>query len=255
MSTTSPATPAIAASELYPVSFARLLGVQLRIWRSSRAVLIGAAVTVLLGVGAVVIAISTHRGGIDADAAVSELHSAGTVFFYFWPIVGAVAGASAFTSRWALIVVVLAPRRGRWLLANLTSFLVLPVATGLIFVAAAFGTMAALGAGSGPAAAVFTQLGSVLIVTVVNATVGFLVGAAVRSVPMAIVAIFLVPLLLPLIVRSHDVSAWLILDTLTTALSSGTLGAHHGLPIITAALLWLVTPAYVAWMRLRSSVG
>jgi hypothetical protein len=41
----------------------------------------------------------------------------------------------------------------------------------------------------------------------------------------------------------------------TAALSSGTLGADHGLPIIIAALLWLVAPAGVAWTPLRSSVG
>lgn len=125
----------------------------------------------------------------------------------------------------------------------------------MVFLVAAFGTTTAFGAGFWPAAAVFTQLGSVVIGAVVNATAGFLVGAALRSVPVAIVAMFLGPLLLQLTVRSDKASAWLSLDTVTTTLSSGTLGADHGLPIIAAALLWLVVPACVAWTRLRSSVG
>ena len=255
MSTSSLTAPAIAASKLQPVSFARLLGVQLRIWRSSRAVLIAAASAVLLGVCAVAFAVGTHRGVLDADAVGSKFDTAEMVFSYFWPIIGAVAGASAFTSRWALVVLVLAPRRGRWLLANLTSFLLVPAVTVLVFLVAAFLTTAALGADAEHAAAVFSRSGPVLTVTVVNAAAGFLLGFALRSVTVAIVAVFLTPLLLPLVVRSNDVIAWLSLDTITTALSSGTLGSQNGLPIITAALLWLVAPAYVAWMRLRSSAG
>lgn len=255
MSAAYPSAPAVAAPELRPVGFARLLGVQLRVWACSPSVLIVAAITVLLGVGAVAFGVGTHRGDLDEATVVAELRTAATVFYYFWPIIGAVAGASAFTSRWALIVVVLAPRRGRWLLANLTSFLLVPTATGLGFVTAAFIAAVALGADPGNATAVFTQIGSVLMATALNATAGFLLGAALRNVPVAIVAMFLAPLLLQLSVSSDKVSAWLSLDTVIAAVSSGTPGADHGLPIITAALLWLAAPACVAWTRLRSSVG
>ena len=244
-----------APADLRPIGFAQLVGAHLRIWRGHQPVLITATVAVLFGVGMVAFGVSSHKGAVDAGALRSEFDLAKTAFSFFWPIIGAVAGASAFTSRWALIVLVMAPRRGRWLLANLGSFLLVPTATVVVFLTAAWAAMAACGVGVGLAAVVFTQLGSVLIATLVNAAAGFLLGCALRSITMAIVAMFLLPLVLQLAVRSIDISSWLSLDAATNALSSGTLGAHHGLPIITAALVWLVAPAYVAWTRLRSSAG
>jgi len=178
-------------------------------------------------------------------------------FALLWPAVGAIAAAAPFKSGWATVLLTVAPRRGRWLGACLVSFLLLTVAVTALFLAlAVVVTVVVLAAkGQNPALAVTIgrSAAATLVLVVVQAGIGFLLGAATRSVTASIIIGYVAAPILPAArIGSVDLGRWLDLNGALTSLS----GSGHALaPALTAVLLWVAAPALVAWSRLRSSVA
>jgi hypothetical protein len=163
---------ALAADRLRPVDHRRLIAVHLRIWLSSRAVRSSAAVAFLLGVLTVAVVLATHHGQFTAGSMRDRFGTAEAAFELLWPIIGAAAASSAFSTRWAAVVLVVAPRRGRWLIDGLAALLLVAAATALAFVAAAGLVTALSGAGFAPACAVLGRIGPVMAVTLLYTAVG-----------------------------------------------------------------------------------
>jgi hypothetical protein len=179
-------------------------------------------------------------------------------FALLWPAVGAIAAAAPFKSGWAAVLLTVAPRRGRWLAACLVSFLLLTAVVTALFTALAIVvTVAVLAArGHDPVLAVSIgrPAGATLVMVVVQTGIGFLLGAATRSVTASIIIGYVVAPVLPMAaIGTFDLGRWLDLDGALTTLSSG-LG-HALPPALTAVVLWVAVPALVAWSRLRSSVA
>jgi hypothetical protein len=131
------------------------------------------------------------------------------------------------------------------------SFLLLTVAvTALFAVSAAVLSAAVLvakGHGLAPVAGIARPMGVLLLMSVVEAGIGFLLGAATRSVTASIIIGYVVAPALPMArIGSADLGRWLDLNGALTSLSS----AHA----VTAVALWIGAPALVAWSRLRTSL-
>ncbi|GIJ47971.1 hypothetical protein Val02_48570 [Virgisporangium aliadipatigenens] len=243
-----------AAPWLRPVPFTRLAGVQLRIWRAHRFVAVAAVLSVAAGAGAAALGVGLPGGRLTGGVVAERFALAEALYGLFWPVIGAVGAASAFTGGWAVLVLGVAPRRGRWLLAASATFLLVAAVATAAFVALGWLAVVLAGAGADAAGAVPRRFLPVLGVTLLRAAAGFLLGAALRNVAVALVLLYVVRWALPLlVVRSVDIGVWLDLDTATAALATGDAGRHHGLPVVTALLLWIVVPAATAWARLRSS--
>jgi len=242
-----------------PVPFGRLVRVHARIWRAQRGVVTGALVALSAGLLSVTWSMGTLSGSVTGAAVSSRASGLPIgVFTLLWLAVGAAAAAAPFKSGWATVLLTVAPRRGRWLAACLVSFLVLAVAVTAAFAVLAFVlTMIVLAVtGHSPALAlsIGRPMAATLVTVLVQAGVGFVLGAATRSVTASIIIGYvLAPALLAIRIGSVDLGHWLDLSGALSALSSGP--GHALPPALTAMLLWLGVPALVAWSRLRSSVA
>jgi hypothetical protein len=148
----------VAADSLRPVGFRRLIDVHLRIWLTSRAVLISTVVALAIGVAATTLVITPYRGQLTVDSVRDQMRAAEAGFGLLWPIIGAAAAASAFSSRWATLVLVVAPRWIRWLAGSLCSFLLVAASAAVLFVSWLVSALS--GAGFDPAQAVLGRIGS-----------------------------------------------------------------------------------------------
>jgi hypothetical protein len=240
-----------------PVSFAGLITVHASIWRAQKGVVAGALVPLVLGVLSVTATMATLSGPVDAAAVSARFSGFPTIAYsLIWLAVGAIAGAAPFKSGWASVVLTVAPRRGRWLTACLASFLLLTVAVTVVFaVLAVVATAAALtakGQDPGLALSIGRSALMMLILVAIQAMVGFLLGAASRSVTAGIVIGYVVaPAAILAHVGSVDLGRWLDFNGALSALSTG----HATAPALTAVVLWTAAPTLIAWSRLRSSVA
>jgi len=245
-----------------PVPFGQLILVQLRIWRAQRGVVAGCLLALVAGLAGVVATTATLSGTVTA-ATISTRFTGFplTTFSLVWLAVGAVAAAAPFKSGWATVVLTVAPRRGRWLAACLVSFLLLTVAVTALFAVLAVAVTAAALAVKGHDPALALAIGRparlLLALVVVQAGVGFLLGAATRSVTASIIIGYVVAPTVPQFAKvgSVELGPWLDLNGALDTLTSAHADAHAVLPALTATVLWILAPALVAWSRLRSSVG
>jgi hypothetical protein len=250
---------AVRGSRYYrrPVPFTALIKVHATIWRAQRGVVYGALVPLVLGLLSVTATMASLPDRVDAAAVSTRFGSFPTIVYsLIWLAVGAIAGAAPFKSGWASVVLTVAPRRGRWLAACLASFLLLTVAVTVLFAALAIVTTGVALTAKGHDPGLALSLGrtalmlTVLVVT--QSAVGFLLGAAGRSVTAAIVLGYVVaPAVALARIGSVDLGRWLDLNGALTAITTG----HVTAPSLAAIVLWIVVPALIAWSRLRSSVA
>jgi hypothetical protein len=241
------------------VPFGRLILVHAQIWRAQKGVVAGCLVALAVGLLCVAGSMVTLSGTVTAAALGPRFSGLPlAAFSLLWLAVGAVAAAAPFKSGWAAVLLTVAPRRGRWLAACLVSFLLLAVAVTVLFAVLAVVATGAVLAGKGQNPALALSIGRpaalTLVLVVVQAGIGFLLGAATRSVTASIIIGYVVTPILPMArIGSLDLGRWLDLDGALTVLASGS--GHALPPALTAVLLWVAVPALVAWSRLRSSVA
>src|SRR5947207_3288112 len=120
--------------------FRRLLRVHLRIWCAQPAMKVGATVTCGLGLVGAVVAMATIPGTVTSDAVTQRLGYLAEFYVLVWLALGIFAGAAPFRSRWAVMVLALAPRRMWWLGACYASLL-----AGALAVTAGFALLTGIG--------------------------------------------------------------------------------------------------------------
>jgi hypothetical protein len=241
------------------VPFGRLILIHARIWRAQKGVVAGCLLTFVAGLVGVVASTATLPGTVTAAAVGTRFGFPVAAFSLFWLAVGAVAAAAPFKSGWATVVLSVAPRRGRWLAACLASFLLLTAAVTAVFIGLAFVVAAAVLAVKGHDPALALAIGrpaaGLLAAVVFNGGIGFLLGAATRSVTASIIIGYVVAPTAPLAkIGSIDLGRWLDFNGALDGLAAHPDG-NALLPAVTAVALWVAVPALVAWSRLRSSVG
>jgi ABC-2 type transport system ATP-binding protein len=252
-------SPSTLQDHRRPVPFGRLILAHARIWRAQRGVVAGCLLALAAGLLSVAGSMATLSGTVTAAVVSTRFSGLPIVAFsLLWPAVGAIAGAAPVKSGWAAVLLTVAPRRGRWLAACLVSFLLLAAAVTALFTALAVVVTVAVLAAKGQHPAMAVGIGrpvvATLVLVVIQAGIGFLLGAATRSVTASIIIGYVVAPALPMAtIGSVDLGRWLDLDGALTALSSGS--GHALPPALTAALLWVAVPALVAWSRLRTSVA
>jgi hypothetical protein len=237
------------------VPFRRLLRIQLRIWLEQRSMTIGTALTLALGLLTTVIAISTLPAPATTASVAHRFASSAQLYVMAWLAIGALAGAAPFRSRWAVLVLALAPRRTRWLAACYGSVLAWAltatvVFTGLAGIAAAV-SLARSGRPLWAALGTVTSLWQLAIAVSVDVTVGFCLGAATRGTTVTLLTCYVA---LPLAVAWWgQAGPWIDLDAARNAISDLAATPHHPAPMISALCLWVAGPAVFAAVRLRRS--
>jgi hypothetical protein len=172
-----------------------------------------------------------------------------------WLAIGAFAGAAPFRSRWAVMVLALAPRRTRWLAACYGSVLAWALAATAAFtVLAGIVTAISLAHRGRPmwaALGTVTSLWQLAIAVSVEVTVGFCLGAATRGTAVTLLTGYVA---LPLtVVWLGQAGPWIDLDAARNAISHLAAIPHDPAPMICALCLWVAGPAVLAAVRLRRS--
>jgi hypothetical protein len=239
---------------LAPVPLRRLLRVHLRIWRVQRGVLIGTVLAMTVGLAGVLLGIWLTHGPVTTTGLGQRFVAASGGYTVLWLAVGAVAAAAPYRSRWAALVLVIAPRRLRWLAASYASMIVwalgATVGLGGLSVIAAAGALALNGQRPVAALGIILHLGSVTAATLLNVTVGFLLGSVFQGVTGPLLIGYVLAPAAPLLsVRSVHLGRWLDLGAATEALAAG----RFGLSTMTALCLWVIAPAMVAIWRVQRS--
>ena len=249
----------LATSRWLPgVPLSRLLRIQLRIWLGQRSVIVATALTLAAGLLTTVIAASTMSASVTSGAFANRFAFSAQLYIMAWLAIGAFAGAAPFRSRWAVLVLALAPPRTRWLAACYGSVLAWALAATAVFAVLA-GIVAAISfACSGrplwAALGTVTSLWQLAIAVSVEVTVGFCLGAAIRGTAVVLLTCYVG---LPLaVVFWGGAGPWIDLDAARNAISHLVATPHDPAPMISALCLWLAGPAILAAVRLcRSAIG
>jgi hypothetical protein len=236
------------------VPLSRLLRIHLRIWLEQRSMTAGTALTLALGLLTTVIAFSTMSAPVTTAAVAHRFASSAQLYVMVWLAIGAFAGAAPFRSRWAVMVLALAPRRTRWLAACYGSVLAWALAATAVFaVLAGIVTAISLAHSGRPlwaALGTLTSLWQLAIAVSIDVTVGFFLGAATRGTAVTLLACYVA---LPLtVVWWGEAGPWIDLDAARDAISH-LAATHDPAPMISALCLWVAAPAVFAAVRLRRS--
>jgi hypothetical protein len=224
-------------------SVGTLLRAQLRIWLAQRGLLVG-----------IVLALAVALASVGLGSAVTDdLDPAlpARIYAVAWLAIGSLAGAAPFRSRWAAVVLVVAPRRLRWLATCYGSVLAIAMAAAVVYgvLAAAIATFSTPAAG----AAVLTHLWQPLAGVLLTVSVGFFLGAATRATAAALTIGFVVaPAVAAFDFGSLDVGRWVNLQAVTDVFITARL--HDGLPmptVLTALCTWLLAPVLITVWRLK----
>ncbi|MEV8517852.1 hypothetical protein [Dactylosporangium sp. NPDC051484] len=219
----------------------------------------GSLLALAAGLAGVIAATARISGTPTAADANSFLTFPSIAFSVLWLAIGALAACAPFKARWALVVLTVAPRRARWLAACLASFLLIVTAVTALFavLSIAVAAIALTVKGHSPAAAlgVARPAGVLLLPVLIQAVVGFALGAATRSVAASIIVGYVLAPLAPMIkIGSAGVGRWLDLTGSVAAISSGAATDRTLLPAVTSVLFWVILPSLIAWFRLRSPI-
>ena len=233
----------------------RLLRVHLRIWLEQRSMTVGTALILILGLLTTVIAVSTMSAPVTAAAVAHRFASSSELYVMAWLAIGAFAGAAPFRSRWAVMILALAPRRTRWLAACYGSVLAWALTVTAVFtVLAGIATAISLAHSGRPvwaAAGTLISLWKLTIAVSVEVTVGFCLGAATRGAAVTILTCYVA---LPLtVVWWGAAGPWIDLDSARNAISHLAATPHDPAPMISALCLWVAGPAVFAAVRLQRS--
>jgi hypothetical protein len=244
-----------------PVPFGTLVRVHARIWRAQRGVVGGSLLAFAAGLLSVVGIVALLPATVTAASVATRFTGFPIVAYSLvWLAVGAVAGAAPFKSGWAMVVLTVAPRRGRWLAACLVSFLLVAGAVTVLFGALSVLLTAIVLAAKGHSPSLVAGMIRPALLTgvlvLIQAGVGFLLGAASRSVTASIIIGYVVAPILPAArIGSVDLGRWLDLNGALTTASSAHPGGQALAAAVTAIVLWVAVPTLIAWSRLRRSVA
>ena len=237
------------------VPLSRLLRIHLRIWLEQRSMTAGTALTLALGLLTTVIAFWTMSAPFTTAAVAHRFASSAQFYVLAWLAIGAFAGAAPFRSRWAVMVLALAPRRTRWLAACYGSVLAWALTATVVFTVLADIVTAISLAHSGrpvwAAVGTVTSLWQLAIAVSVEVTVGFCLGAATRGTAVVLLTCYVA---LPLaVVWWGEAGPWIDLDAARNAISHVAAMPHDPAPMIGALCLWVAGPAVFAAVRLNRS--
>jgi hypothetical protein len=239
-----------------PVPFARLLRVQFRSWRSQRGILALTCLALALGVSGAAFALSAIGANPTADSVETAFGDASAGFTLLWLALGVLAGAAPFRSGWAALILSVAPRRLRWLTASYTSTIGWALGATAAFGVIAWGIATVLLAGHYIDAplGVLTAMPHVAAKVVLTVTIGFALGAAVRSLAAPMMVGYLGATALPMLASATGgLSRWFDMETATNV-AAGLQPAPHGIaPVVVALLAWTVPAAVIAVVRLQRS--
>jgi ABC-type transport system involved in multi-copper enzyme maturation permease subunit len=176
------------------------------------------------------------------------------------PVLGILLVTSEWSQRTAMTTFTLVPRRSRVLTAKLLAAVVLAV-LGVVAaaVAAAVATVLtpvvtdqAMDWGTSGA-----QVGQVLLVQVLFVLSGVAFGMLLLSSPLAIVLYFVLPTVFTIVVNLVSaldwVRDWLDLGTTTMPMFEGELDGQGWVQVGTSAVLWIVLPVVIGWLRIQRS--
>jgi hypothetical protein len=253
------ADPVLAAHRT-PTPVTRLLRVQLEAWRAQRGIVWTTALALVLGLAATAIGMTVAGGGGSTAASVqSRFATTAGGFQMLWLAVGVVAGAAPFRAGWASLILSVAPGRIRWLAAAYLSILGWALAATALFAPLAWAATAVtlLGQGHPLAAAtgVLAHLPHLAATVALQVSVGFALGAGLRSVTVPILLGYVATASVGLLDMARPgLSRWVDLNA-ATAVLSGASDAPHGAaaPVAVTLACWLVAPAVVAAVRLSRS--
>ena len=237
------------------VPLSRLFRVQLRVWLEQRSMTAGTGLTLAAGLLTTVIASSTMSAPVTITAFANRFAFSAQLYVMAWLAIGAFAGAAPFRSRWAVMVLALAPRRTRWLAVCYGSVLAWALAATAVFTVLA-GSVAAVSFACNArplwaALGTVTCLWQLAIAVSVDVTVGFCLGAAIRGTALTLVTCYVA---LPLtVVWWGEAGPWIDLDAARNGISHLAAMPHDPAPVIGALCLWLAGPAVFAALRLRRS--
>jgi hypothetical protein len=239
---------------LVGVPFSRLLRIHLRIWLEQRSMTAGTALTMAIGLLVTGIAVTALSAPVTTAAVAHRFASSAQLYVMAWLAIGTFAGAAPFRSRWAAMVLALAPRRTRWLAACYGSVLAWALAATAAFtVLAGIVTAVSLAHSGRP---VWAALGTVTsawqlaIAVSVDVTVGFCLGAATRGTALTLLTCYVA---LPLsVVWWGKAGPWIDLDAARNVISHLAITSNPA-PVISALCLWVAGPAVLAAVRLRRS--
>jgi ABC-type transport system involved in multi-copper enzyme maturation permease subunit len=176
------------------------------------------------------------------------------------PVLGILLVTSEWSQRTAMTTFSLVPRRSRVLTAKVLAAAVLAL-LGVIASAAAASLATVL-------TPVFTdramdwgtsgaQLGQVVLVQVLFVLSGLAFGMLLLSSPLAIVLYFVLPTVFTIVVNLVSaldwVRDWLDLGTTTMPMFEGDLDGQGWVQVGTSALLWIVLPLIIGWVRIERS--
>jgi hypothetical protein len=237
------------------VPFSRLFRIQLRIWLEQRSMTAGTALTLAAGLLTTMIASSTMPAPVTVTAFASRFAFSAQLYVMAWLAIGAFAGAAPFRSRWAVLVLALAPRRTRWLAACYGSVLAWALAATAVFtMLAAIVTAISFACNGRPlwaALGTLTSLWQLALAVSVNVTVGFCLGAATRGTALTLLTCYVA---LPLtVVWWGDAGPWIDVNAARNAISHLVAAPHDPAPMLSALCLWIAGPAILAAVRLRRS--
>jgi len=269
MSITAPSTPGdlptLDVSDTEAVPFGRLVAVELRKMRDTRAGFWLLLVTgLLLVLAAVITLLVTVLNDLPVGAGI-VLQVMTIPVSLLMPVLAVACVTSEWSQRTGLVTFTLEPDRRRVLLAKLVTVLLLAAATMAVATVAGVATLALHGA-LGDQPVDWSIDGSVLAWTVVVQVLYFImafgIGLVVLSTPAAIAIYYVVALLLPLMVYGpvygifswgQDVIPWIDLGFATTPLTDpgGTLevtGTTY-LQTVVTTLVWVVAPLVGGFAR------
>ncbi|RLZ02322.1 hypothetical protein CWC38_11750 [Kocuria tytonicola] len=258
---TAPTTPKTAAPWTQPqlegrgLSFLTLLRVELRKQVDTRA---GRGLLIAIGVLTALVLGGFMWFGRESGAPFPVLFSLTmTPQGLLLPVLGIITACNEWSQRTALITFTQEPRRLRVVLAKLLSAVVLgtiAVTLAWVLALAAFLVLAAITGQSLAPDPDWGQLAGVWLTQMIVVLQGVAFGLAVLSVPLAIVAYFVLPVLFNtatmLVPILRDLGAWVNLNAAAGPLTEGVnLTATQWGQLGTSSLLWIGVPLLIGIWR------
>jgi ABC-type transport system involved in multi-copper enzyme maturation permease subunit len=240
--------------------FGRLIRVELRKMYDTRAgfwLLLTA-----VGLATLVAALSMLVGDGEDRTFANALDFSNQVINFLVPIVGILLVTSEWSQRTAQVTFTLVPQRGRVLVAKIGAAVVLAVAAFLVtLVLSALFT--AIGSGSSTADDVWSLQADVLLQSVlfdvISVLIGVAIGAAILLSAPAIVASFVLPiglaLIMELIPGLNDLTPWLDQSDALSPLTADPLSGKEWAQVLVCTAVWCGLPMAIGFYRfLRNEV-
>lgn len=255
MSAMSTGTPTLDVSGTTPVPFTRLAAVELRKMADTRAGLW--LLGLIVGITAVFMVIFFVVADAEDRTFANFIGIASTPQGFLLPVLGILLVTSEWSQRTAMVTFALEPSRPRVILAKVVAAVI--VGIGAFVAAIAIGALCTLVGGSdggfdGLKASVFLLFFGLQVLSVLQ---GLAYGLILLNTPAAIAAFFVLPIassiIFNLVSGLRDSAPWLDLGTAQQPLfEAGTgleLTGEQYAQLGTTALIWIVLPFAVGWIR------